>query len=218
MNELFTVDYALNYEGWTYAKNIAPYNVYKLDEFIIKVRRNDFYLLLFIYNKCQELVFCGRIYTIRDYTVKIKRHLSKWKCKLSVNLNPSPSSQPPVILPRVINLSYAQGTPVPPTIIGEVFNETCFIIGGNFYNPILNLTYSLAGAYPNQYLRVSGIVQYTLGTFSNTILCRGLVSNTVFSTTINVTVYELPPSEDYFLILEDGDYILLENNDLILKE
>jgi hypothetical protein len=49
-------------------------------------------------------------------------------------------------------------------------------------------------------------------------LCRGLVSNTVFSTIVNVTVYELPPPEDYFLILEDGDYILLENNDLILKE
>jgi hypothetical protein len=61
MNELFTVNYALFYEGWKYAKNIAPYNVYQLDQFIIRVRRNDFYLVLFIYNGCQELAFISNI-------------------------------------------------------------------------------------------------------------------------------------------------------------
>ena len=217
MNELFTVDYALNYEGWTYAKNIAPYNVYLLDQFTIKVRRNDFFLVLYITNACNEVVFYGRIYTIAEYKVKVKRHLYKWKCRPVTNTNPSPSTQPPVILPLIINLNYPQGAPLPTSKIGEVFNEQCEIIGGPVYNPTLNVTYAMSASVP-QYLTITGIVQYTLGTFTNVLLCRGLVSNIIFSTTINTTVYSITPPLPFSLLLEDGDRILLENDDLILIE
>ena len=86
MNELFTVDYALNYEGWTLDPTANPmYNVYLLDQFTIRVRRNDFFLVLFITNACDELVFAGRIYTISEYKSKIKAKLHKWKCRRKCN-------------------------------------------------------------------------------------------------------------------------------------
>jgi hypothetical protein len=208
MNELFTVNYALFYEGWKYAKNIAPYNVYQLDQFIIRVRRNDFYLVLFIYNGCQELVFCGRIYTIRDYKMKIKRHLNKWKCKLTTTVTPTPPTQGLVISNNDYTNSFLLASSVN-DLVTNTFNEDfTFISNIN----ISGLTLVKSGTE----IRISGTPD-TLEIYNQTVLVQGNITGVILSIAINVTIYELNP--EFYILLEDGNKILLENNvDFIIIE
>jgi hypothetical protein len=208
MNELFTVEYALNYEGWTYAKNIAPYNVYLLNEFTIKVRRNDFYLLLFIYNQCEQLVYCGRIYTINDYLVKIKRHLSKWKCKLVTNVTPTPPTQGLVIDNNSYTNEYIVGDGVN-NLVTDTYNEDFnFITNIN----ISGLTLIKAGTE----IRIDGTPN-VLGVYNQTVLIQGVITGVILTITLNITVNELNP--DFYILQEDGNKIILENNiDFIITE
>lgn len=79
MGTLFTVDYALKYEGWTLNLCKAPYGWYLVNELSINVRRNDFYLRLFVYDLNNNLVYTNVIPTIDDYKKQIKRNIFKWK-------------------------------------------------------------------------------------------------------------------------------------------
>lgn len=203
MDNLFTVDYALNYEGWKYVKNIAPYNVYQLDQFIIRVRRNDFYLVLFIYNKCQELVFCGRIYTINDYNLKIKRHLTKWKCKLVTNVTPTPPTQGLVINNSNYTNTFVIGFPVN-ALVTNTFNEDFnFITNIN----VGGLTFSKVGSNIN----VTG-TPTTAGSYNNTVLIQGVITGVILSIFVNITVTPFVPVISTFIIQEDEYKITLEDN------
>lgn len=203
MDNLFTVDYALNYEDWKYVKNIAPYNVYQLDQFIIKVRRNDFYLVLFIYNKCQELVFCGRIYTINDYNLKIKRHLTKWKCKLVTNVTPTPPTQGLVINNSNYTNSFVIGFPFV-SLVTNTFNENFnFITNINIEG--LNLIKS------GTQIRIVG-TPTTLGVYNQTVLIQGVITGVILSIFVNITVTPFVPVISTFIIQEDGYKITLEDN------
>jgi len=79
METLFTVDYALKYEGWTLDLCKAPYDWYLVNGMSINVRRNDFYLRLFVYNPCGDLVYSNVIPSRQDYKTKIKKNLLRWK-------------------------------------------------------------------------------------------------------------------------------------------
>jgi hypothetical protein len=79
METLFTVEYALKYEGWTLDLCKAPYNWYLVNGMSINVRRNDFYLRLFVYDPCDNLVYSNVIPSIHDYKTKIKKNLIRWK-------------------------------------------------------------------------------------------------------------------------------------------
>jgi hypothetical protein len=208
MNELFTVEYALNYENWTYAKDIAPYNVYLLNEFTIKVRRNDFYLLLFIYNQCEQLVYCGRIYTINDYLVKIKRHLSKWKCKLVTNVTPTPPTQGLVIDVNDYTNEYIVGDGVN-DLVTDTYNED--------FNFITNISISgLTLIKDGTKIRINGSVD-TVGVYNQTVLIQGVITGVILTITLNITVNELNP--DFYILQEDGNKIILENNiDFLITE
>lgn len=210
MDNLFTVDYALNYEDWKYVKNIAPYNVYQLDQFTIRVRRNDFYLVLFIYNKCQELVFCGRIYTINDYNLKIKRHLTKWKCKLVTNVTPTPPTQGLVINNNSYSNNFLVGGVVN-SLVTNTFNEdfnfiTNISIGG--------LTFSKVGSNIN----VTG-TPTTVGNYSNTVLIQGVITGVILSIVVNITITSFVPVISTFITQEDGGRIIIqEDNGFLITE
>ncbi len=210
MNELFTVDYALNYEGWTLDPTANPlYNKYLLDQFIIKVRRNDFYLMLNVTNGCGEVVFYGRIYTIYEYKVKVKRHLTKWKCRPSTNNNPSPNTQPPIGIPQVINLTYNAFQAISPTNILEIFNEESTLLSiTTIPDIILTTTVGLP-----QYLTIGGTAP-ALGNYTNILTFRGDTSGIIFTITLNITC--LPVGS--YIVLEDSDFMLQEDNYLILIE
>lgn len=78
METLFTVDYALKYEGWTLDSCKAPYGWYLVNGVSINVRRNDFYLRLIVYNTDNVLVCNEVIPSIRDYKTRIKKNIPKW--------------------------------------------------------------------------------------------------------------------------------------------
>jgi hypothetical protein len=210
MDNLFTVDYALNYEGWKYVKNIAPYNVYQLDQFIIRVRRNDFYLVLFIYNKCQELVFCGRIYTINDYNLKIKRHLTKWKCKLVTNVTPTPPTQGLVINNNSYSNNFLVGGVVN-SLVTNTFNEDFnFITNIN----VGGLTFSKVGSNIN----VTG-TPTTVGNYSNTVLIQGVITGVILNIVVNITITSFVPVVSTFITQEDGGRIIIqEDNGFLITE
>ena len=200
MNNLFTVDYALNYEGWKYVKNIAPYNVYSLGQFTVRVRRNDFYLLLYINNACNNLVFCGRIYTIEDYKVKVKKHLDKWKCQISQNNAPTPPTQGLVLN----NYSYANTFIVgdtPNIIISTGFNEDFTILDTSL--TASNLELAKSGS--NIVLQGAAV---TPNTYGQIVRIQGNITGVILNITLNITIV---PSASYIL-LENGSFITLETN------
>lgn len=212
--ELFTVDYALNYEGWTYDTEVAPYNVYTLDQFTIRVRRNDFFLLLYITNACDELVFAGRIYTIEEYTTKIKKNLTKWKCRVHSTAQPTPSNNLDIV-PRVVNLTkYTVGETVN-TTVANVFNEsatqlnTCSISG-------FSIRVGTDG-FGNEVITFSAEpVTAEVGEYVDTIAFIGEESGTVIQVVFNITVL---PEAGNFILLEAGGHIELEHggNKIIME-
>lgn len=210
MNELFTVDYALNYEGWEYDTTVTPeYNVYLLDQFTIRVRRNDFFLVLFITNACDELVFAGRIYTISEYKSKIKAKLHKWKCRRVTNNNPSPSTQPLIVTPNEVTVVCTENVPLPVTIFGYYYNEAVVLLNPTTVN---NLTINI-----NNYseIYIEGIPSpSTAGDYIFLLNFQGVTTGTIKQITLHITVY---PQGD-FIIQENDSYILLENNSFLLQE
>jgi hypothetical protein len=209
MNELFTVDYALNYEGWEYDTTVTPeYNVYLLDQFTIKVRRNDFFLVLFITNACGELVFSGRIYTIAEYKSKIKAKLSKWKCRRVTNNNPSPSTQPLIVTPNEITVLCTENTPLARTPFGYYYNEEILVL-----NPttVSNLIISNNAGE----ITIEGTPDpSTAGDYIFLLNFQGVTTGTIKQITLHITVY---PQGD-FIIQENDSYILLEDNSFLLQE
>lgn len=207
---LFTVDYALNYEGWSYDETANPrYNVYTLDEFTIRVRRNDFFLVLYITNRCDELVFAGRIYTIGDYNVKVKKNLRKWVCRNTSSSTPTPpSSQPLGITPEQVTVVCIATEPLARTTFGYYFNEECTLL-----NPdtIDNLTISINAGE----LLIEGTADTsTIGDHVFVLNFQGVTTGTIRQIILYITV---EPNGD-FIIQEDDSYILLENNYFILQE
>jgi hypothetical protein len=166
--------------------------------------------VLHITNGCGEVVFYGRIYTISEYKVKVKRHLYKWKCRPSVNINPSPSTQPPVGIPRVINLTYYEYEAIPPTNILEILGEESELVNPTIIPDIvLTTTVGLP-----QYLTIGGTAPI-VGNYTDNLIFRGLTSGILFTVTLNITVI----LAEGYIILEDGNYIIQEiNNGLILLE
>jgi hypothetical protein len=209
MNELFTVDYALNYEGWEYDTTVTPeYNVYLLDQFTIRVRRNDFFLVLFITNACDELVFAGRIYTISEYKSKIKAKLHKWKCRRTVNNNPSPSTQPLAVTPTEVTVLCTENTPLARTIFGNYYNEEIVLLNPTTVSSLI--ISNNAGK-----ITIEGTPDpSTAGDYIFVLKFQGVTTGTIKQITLNITV--LP--EGSFIIQEDNSYILLENEDFILIE
>lgn len=203
--ELFTVDYALNYEGWTYDKEVAPYNVYTLDQFTIRVRRNDFFLLLYITNECDELVFCGRIYTILEYKEKIKKNLSKWKCRVYNTVNPNPSDNLEVV-PRVINLTVTNGDTFNynvATIVNESVTQlnTCTVPGITIETVSDGLDGQIMVIYATA---LSSVVD----NYTDTINLIGDESSIVVQVVFNITVLD----QGNFIVLENDGPIHLEND------
>ncbi len=200
MNNLFTVDYALNYEGWKYLKNIAPYNVYRVGQFIVKVRRNDFYLVLYITNACNDLVFCGRIYTIEDYKIKVKKHLNKWKCQVSQNNIPTPPAQRLVLN----NYSYANTFIVgntPNIIISTGFNEDFTILDASL--TAFNLQLVKSGS--NIVLQGTAV---TPNSYNQIVRVQGNTTGVILNITLNITIVSNVP----YILLEDENFIELENS------
>jgi hypothetical protein len=78
METLFTVEYALKYEGWAPYLCKAPYGWYTVGNVLINVRRNDFYLRLFVYDAYETLLYSDIIPSIHAYNTKIKRNIKKW--------------------------------------------------------------------------------------------------------------------------------------------
>jgi len=201
--ELFTVDYALNYEGWAYDKEVAPYNVYTLDQFTIRVRRNDFFLLLYITNECDELVFCGRIYTIQEYEEKIKKKLNKWKCRVYSTVNPTPSDNLDIV-PRVINLTLVDGDNVDENV-ANVFNESVTQLNTS---TVPGLTIRVITSGLDQIINVfAEPLSSTPSVYTDTINYIGEESLTVIQVVFNITI--LP--QDSFIVLEHDGPIHLEN-------
>ena len=200
MNYLFTVQYALDYESWTLDPNVYPeYNSYILDEFTIKVRRNDFFLVLYITNSCGKLVFCNRIYTIYQYKRLIKKKLSSWKCQSTTSVVPVIPTNIE-ITPKVVNLTYNEDENVVDTLIavlsGESFNLLVYDIV-----PSLNIFLSLGtNVYINGFAGPAS-------NYTTVLLFRGIVTNTVVPLTVNITI-----------IPSITNNIILENNFLIIKE
>lgn len=210
MNELFTVDYALNYEGWTLDPTANPmYNVYLLDEYTIRVRRNDFFLVLYITNRCEELVFAGRIYTIREYVTKIKKNLRKWVCRNSSSNTPTPpSSQPLGITPEQVSIVCVATEPLARITFGYYYNEECILL-----NPstIDTLVITINGGE----IQIEGTADAsTIGDHVFVLSFQGVTTGTIRQITLYITV---EPNGD-FIIQENDSYILLENGEFILQE
>lgn len=215
MDTLFTVDYALNFEGWQYDKNVAPYNYYTLDQFNIKVRRNDFYLVLFIRNACNELVFCDRIYTINEYNNKVKKKLNKWKCRKHSSLNPTPGTQPPAGIPASLTLTYEEYFAISPTNIFSMANEESELLTVTTI-PDIVLTPTLG--FP-QWLTLGGTAPIA-GTYTDVLTFRGLTSGVIFQVTLTIISTPIipPPPTVTTIRLEDNSIILTEDNNYILTE
>lgn len=215
MDTLFTVNYALTFEGWQYDKNVAPYNYYTLDQFNIRVRRNDFYLVLYIRNACNELVFCGRIYTINEYNEKIKKKLNKWKCRKYTSLNPTPSTQPPAGIPASLTLIYEEYEAISPTNIFSMVNEESELLT---VTTIPDIILTLTVGFP-QWLTIGGNAPVA-GTYVNVLTFRGLTSGVIFQVTLTVISNPItpPPPIVTTLRLEDDSIILTQDNNYILPE
>ena len=207
MNNLFTVDYALNFLGWEYDKNVAPYNYYKLGtEYVIKTRRNDFYLIVWIYNSCNVLVFVDKIITIEDYRRKVIPNLIKWRCRQSSSVTPTPSTQPLVINPTVVSRTYEESNGVSETI-ANAYNDTCTLL-----TPctIPGLTVSVLGGTD---IILSGTAT-TVGTYFQILSFVGITSGEYQTIDLTVTV---TPQINY-IIQENNDYILTQDSGKLIQE
>lgn len=234
MEELFTVDWALNFEGWQYDKNVEPYNYYTLGEFNIKVRRNDFFLVLFIRNACDELVFAGRIYTKAEYKSKIKKNLTKWKCRnRTTNVTPGPppppEQQPLTIIPfdgtvvdrvTTINVTYPLGYVIGPfpsqNFIAYVYNEDAIpvsdLIYGNMRITVVNDGGQLKVLL---YTDNNDPISAPVGLGSAECDYRGAITGTIVTVVINFNITTDPPAS---ILLEQGEHILTESGSYIIRE
>lgn len=201
MSILFTVEHALNYEGWELNTSRAPYNWYTVDEYNIYVRRNQFYLLVRIWNKCNEQVFYGHIHTIDEYRSKIKKNLKKWKCRKAVTINTPPLPPPPdtlVIIPSSYNVVINANEDVRILVAKYYYEEAVYNTSAN---PLpSNLDYEVSGG--NIYL-VGNTSSLGLNIIDNGEFIGDLYG-TLATLTANITVVGTPPPSP-------GSYIIQEN-------
>lgn len=78
-NVLFSTNYSINYDNWVQQTLTSEDGItlYLRGTDSIYVKRNDYYLLLTIYDEDDVLIFKNYIKTIQDYK-KLKKKL-RWK-------------------------------------------------------------------------------------------------------------------------------------------
>jgi hypothetical protein len=209
MNNLFTVNYALFYEGWEYDKERAPYDWYKLGEYKIYVRRSNFYLLIRIWNRCNEQVFYGHIHTVEEYQEKIKRNLKKWRCKKPLTINTPPLPPPPdvlVIIPSEYNVTINANEDINLLVARYYYEEAIYDVGGD---PLpTGLTYSVGSN--NIYL--TGNIS-TAGVYSGIGEFSGDVYGTFRTLTFNITVVGAPPPTPGDNIIQEDGFKIIRQDD-----
>lgn len=208
MERLFTVEYALFYEGWTLDTSRAPYNWYRLGEYYIHVRRNDFYLLVRIWNRCYEQVFYGHIDSIDEYNRKIKRNLKKWKCKKQITINTPPLPPPPdtlVIIPSEYTVTINEGEDVNVLVARYYYEEAIYDSAGDPLPTGLDYVVSENNIYLVGNASGSGLFTGT-GEFS------GDVYGTFRTLKFNITIVGVPtPTPGDNIIQEDGFKIITQD-------
>jgi hypothetical protein len=210
MNDLFTVDHALNHEGWSLDTNPNNYvlddegfqlhRYYTVDNFSIRTRRNDFYLVLYIYNGCGILVFADRIETIEEYRRKVKRNLYKWRCTPSTSVTPTPTTQTLQMLSYTINKTYTVGDVVTFDLCTYAINEVASTVN---LMTIPSLTVVCEDADPG-HIWLNGTAD-TAGIYSEVITFMGATYGTIVSVTFNITI-------------NSNNYIVQENTNRIIRE
>lgn len=209
MERLFTVDYALNYEGWALDTSRAPYNWYTLGEYHIYVRRNQFYLLIRIWNRCYEEVFYGHIASIEEYNSKIKRNLKKWKCRKQITIDTPPLPPPPntlVIVPSEYTVTINANENINVLVARYYYEEAIYDVGSDPLPLGLNYIVSENNIY------LSGNTS-DAGFFSGTGEFAGDVYGTFRTLKFNITVVgTVPPTPGDNIIQEDGFKILKQDS------